>query len=204
MKRKILMGLAFLLTLGAIAVAQVPGVNSPFQMVYTYAYDNSTAKPTYSASTIPFAAASSAKVIFQINGSASKLVRVRRIIISGSVPTTALAEPLYLNKVSTAMPSTGTSVLLTGVPYDSANSAATAVAENFTANPTDPTLVGEVMSPVVRFLPNSTAQGSIMVYELGNLGSAGILRSASEGLSLNLAAVTTAASVTVTAEWTEE
>lgn len=203
MKRKILMGLAFLLTLGALAAAQVPGVNSPFQMVYTYAYDNSTAKPTYSATTVAYSLAASARGVFQINGSSSKLIRVRRIIISGSVPATALAEPIYINKVSTSMPSTGTSVLLTAVPYDSASSAATATVENFTANPTDPTLVGEVMSPVYRFLPNSTGVQPYTV-ELGALGSAGILRTASEGLSLNLAGVTTSAVVTVGVEWTEE
>lgn len=205
LKRSILLALAFVATLGSVSFAQFggPGVNSQFNAVWNFVWEPSTSKPTYIAASQSFALASSAKVFFQINGSATKTVRIRRVILTGSVPATALAEPLFFNKVSTAMPATGTSVLLTSVPLDSNYSAATATVENFTANPTDPTLVGEVITPVVRFLPNSTEQTKTE-FVFGQGGSNVILRGAAQGLSLNLGAVTTSAVVTVAVEWTEE
>lgn len=203
--RSLLLGLAFVATLGSISLAQFsgPGVNSQYNGVWNFVWESSTSKPTYYATSAPFSAASSAEIIFTINGSSTKTIRVRRFIVSGSVPATALAEPLYVNKYSSATISTGTSALLTKVPVDSNFPAATAYVENFTANPTAPTLVGEIMNPVIRLLPNSTYTPPIEI-KLGELGSAGILRSATEQLALHLAHVTTSAVFTVSVEWTEE
>ncbi len=201
--RNLMMAGAFLLTAGAIALAQVPGINSPFQMVYTYAFDNATNKATYSAQVNALALATSAETVFQINGSSTKLIRIRRVYLSGSTPVTALAEPVFFNKVSSAMPSTGTSSLITAVPYDASSSAATAVVESFTANPTASTLVGEIMTPTFRLLPNSTAQ-SPAEFLFGAQGSNVILRSATQGLAINLGHVTTSAVVSISVEWTEE
>lgn len=203
--RTLLLATAFVATLGSISLAQFggPGVNSTFNGVWNFVWEPSTGKATYSATTTPFAAASTARTIFTINGSSTKIVRVRRVIISGTVPVTAIAEPLYINKVSSAAPSTGTSVVPTKTPLDSNSAAATAVVENFTANPTDQTLVGEIMSPILRLAVGTTAIAPMEI-DFGKLGSAAILRSASEGLAINLANVTTASTLTISVEWTEE
>jgi hypothetical protein len=203
--RTLLLTAAFVATLGSISLAQFggPGVNSTFNGVWNFVWEPSTGKATYSATTTPFAAVASARTILTINGSATKTVRVRRVIISGTVPVTALTEPLYINKVSSATPSTGTSVVPTKTPLDSNSAAATAVVENFTANPTDQTLVGEIMAPFLSLGVGTTVNRPLEI-DFGKLGSAAILRSASEGLAINLAHVTTASTLTVSVEWTEE
>lgn len=202
------LGLCFAGVLGAVSFAQLipPGVNSPFQLVWTAVWESSTLKPTYYATSVPFSPASSARVIWQLNGSSTKTIRVRRIIISGSVPVTALAEPIFVNKVTGALPgATIAGTALTPVALDSTQSAATATLEVLTANPTDPTLVGEVLSPVFKFVPSGTAVDvRPLSIEMGEFGSAAFLRSATEALTLNLAGVTTSSSITIGVEWTEE
>lgn len=203
--RTLLLAAAFVATLGSISLAQFggPGINSTFGGVWNFVWEPSTSKATYYATSAPFAAVASGRVVFTINGSATKTVRVRRFIVSG-ISTLPIAEPLYVNK-STGTISTGTSVALTEVPVDSNFAAATAYVENFTANPTDPTLVGELLAPYFQtFSGNTSAANAPLVIEMGQFGSAAILRSATEQLSLNLAHVTTGMTLTVAVEWTEE
>lgn len=204
--RSLLLALAFVATLGSISLAQFggPGVNSQFNGVWNFVWESSTSKATYRATSAPFNVASSAEIIFTINGSSTKTIRVRRFLVSG-IAAAPIAEPLYVNKYSSATITSGTSALLTKVPLDSNSPAATAYVESFTANPTAPTLVGEVMNPYVRFFSGNTAADLPPTsIEFGRLGSAGILRSATEQLALHLAHVTTSATITVSVEWTEE
>ena len=204
--RSLLLALAFVATLGSISLAQFggPGVNSQYSGIWNFVWESSTSKPTYYATSAPFAAASSGEIIFTINGSSTKTVRVRRFIVSG-ISTLPIAEPLYVNKYSSATISTGTSVNLTEVPVDSNYTAATAYVENFTANPTLPTLVGELMAPYLQtFAGNTTAANAPLVIEMGRLGAAATLRSATEALALSLAHVTTGMTLTIAVEWTEE
>ena len=204
MRRALLMGAALLAVLGSIALAQSPGVNNTWPITWSFMGEPSTYKATYSATSAPFAAVASAEQVFSIVGSSTKVIRVRRIRINGYAAA-PVAEPLYVNKVSSALPSTGTSALLTGVPYDALSSAATARVESFTANPTAQTLVGEMYIPIVRFFSGNTAVDKHAVeINFGANGSTAILRSASQGITLNLAHVTTSATLVATVEWTEE
>ena len=102
MKRFLYPLIALLLTCGVISYAQVPGVNSTINPVFTMAYDNGSNKPAYTVSELITPATTSRQVL-QINGSATKLVRVRRVILEGT-SVTGVTEPVYFNKVSSALP----------------------------------------------------------------------------------------------------
>ena len=70
LRTKLLCGFAALLTAALAAQAQVPGVNSTLQTVFTLAYDNSTMKQTFSSSKT-FVPAAAATDVCTLNGSAT-------------------------------------------------------------------------------------------------------------------------------------
>lgn len=200
---------AALLASTLVMQAQVPGVNSTLSTIFTLAYDQSTMKPTYSASTIVVPAAAATDVCV-LTGSATKNVRVRRVILAG-LASAAFNAPVIFIKRST-VPVGGTSTLTTKVPYDSTNSltpavanAATAVAEAFTANPTVGTPVG-ILAELWLGLGNLTTGIAIPInYSFGDLGSPVVLRGAAQTLSVNLNGATyTTPQLSCTFEWTEE
>lgn len=195
------------LTAAVAAQAQVPGVNSTLNAVFTLAYDNSTMKQTYSATIAGLAAPNLGGDVCSLYGSATKNIRVRRVILagfSGALQT----DPISIVKrssiaiggtLSTAMP-------FTAVPYDSSNAAATATTEAYTAVPTTPgTLVG-VLADVYITLAGATtavAQSQPYTFEFGRLGQPIVLRGVAEHIDVNdqlLAAIT----LSCTFEWTEE
>ncbi len=206
-RSKLLLAGAVLATVALAAQAQVPGVNSTLQTVFTLAYDNSTMKPTYS-STVDIVPASAfvggATDVCTIFGSATKNVRVRRIIISG-VASVVQTEVIGIVKRST-IDSGGTQTLGTAVPYDSGSPAATAVIENFTANPTLGTLVGALADFHITWGNLTTGVGSPpTVVTFGALGSPAVLRGTSQQLAVNLNANSlVSGKVACTFEWTEE
>ncbi len=159
-------------------------------------------KPTYSATNI-FTAANLATDIFTLTGSATKTIRVSRITISGT-RTTATATALFLLKRSTANTG-GTSTTLTGVPHDSQNAAATAVARSYTANPTLGTLVGNIKT-LQLYMPTTTGVVGENTIEWGKRpGQTIVLRGTGQVLSVNLNGVTVAGnSFSISIEWTEE
>lgn len=205
LKTIFLFGVAAAFTAVLAAQAQVPGVNSTLNSVFTLAYDNSTMKPSYSASSAFTPTGTSATDVCTISGSATKNVRVRRIFFNG-LATTAVSVPIGIIKRSTA-DSAGTAVTLTNVPYDSAFPAATAVAKSYTANPTLGTAVGFVADPYFS-VGNLTTGGaqpfpSVMIY--GELGSPIVLRGVAQSVVVNLNAASLSGIVaSCTFEWTEE
>jgi len=96
--------------------------------------------PTYSAAIGALVTAGAATDIFTITGSATKTIRITRIRIGGN-STTATWHIFLGIKRSTANTG-GTSTVLTRVPHDSLNAAATATIRAYTANPTLGTTVG--------------------------------------------------------------
>src|ERR1044071_2381831 len=143
------------LTAVGIALAQTPGIPSTFTTVWTLAWEVSTLKPTYSAAAPGITPVSSGNDICTLSGSATRTLRVRRVILVGSGATTAVTEPIAIVKRSTA--STGAGTAITKVAYDSQAAASTAtLAEVWTANPTAGTLVGVLADIPVAF---STAGG---------------------------------------------
>jgi hypothetical protein len=207
MKRTLLLALAFVATLGSISLAQFggPGVNSTFPGVWNFVWEPGTGKATYSATESAMVMATTQRQFLQINGSATKTIRIRRVLLEGTTAA-GVIEPVFFNKISTAQQ--GAAVVgtaLTATPLDSSSAAATATVEVFNVSPaTDPTVVGEIMAPQIPFQLSTAARG-VREFFFGQGGSAIILRSASEGLSLNLAGGgLTASIVNVTVEWTEE
>ena len=108
---------------------------------------NSAKKRTYRASTIiPLVAAVTVNVpIFNIIGSASTTVIIKRIRVSGMTLTAVGYFTINVEKLSTASTG-GASTTPVMVSLDSADSAATAVVRAYTVAPTKGNLVGTVAS----------------------------------------------------------
>lgn len=194
--------LAALLTGALIAQAQVPGVNSTLNSVFTLAYDNSTMKQTFSASLSGISPVASASDVCTLSGSATKTIKVRRITFT-SLPTTIVSEPIQILKRSTASVYTS-AVALTKTPYDSSNAASTvALAEAFTANPTVGTLVGALADVVLPFGLTGTGNAPY-TFVFGQLGQPIVLRGVAQSVVVNLNATTFSGTVGCTFEWTEE
>jgi hypothetical protein len=204
--RSILLATVAVIATATLAVqAQVPGVNSTLNSVFTLAYDNGTMKPTYSSTQGFSPTGTAATDICLLNGSATKNVRVRRVFLNLQA-TTAVTTSVAFIKRSTAN-SGGTALTGTVVPYDSANSAGTAVARFYTANPTVGTSIGLLADPYfsVGNLTTGGAQAfpSVMIY--GAQGSPIVLRGVAQGLAVNLNAASLSGVVaSCTFEWTEE
>jgi hypothetical protein len=160
---------------------------------------------TYSAAVVGLATGLLATDFFTITGSASKTIRVSSIRVSATRTADAKTD-LILLKRSTAN-SGGISSVVTAVPHDSLNAAATATVRGYTVNPTLGTLVGFVRTQK-HYIPvaSSSAEGTPVFWDFDNVAHQPIvLRGTSQVLSLNLNGVTiTTASFDVSIEWTEE
>lgn len=100
--------------------------------------------PTYAAAFSEYAAYATPTDLFTIIGSATKTVAVLDFAI-GIQSTASAIQKVDLLRRSTASTG-GTPTVLTAVPHDSAQAAATAVAEIFTAAPTLGTSAGIIKS----------------------------------------------------------
>lgn len=101
-----------------------------------------TQRPVYEVAITGLVPAASATDLVQIIGSATTIVAIRRIRVSGKAGT-AITVPVTLAKRSTANTG-GTATTPTPTPLDSADAAATAVASFYTVNPTTGTETGIV------------------------------------------------------------
>ena len=162
-------------------------------------------KTTYRASTSVVIAAT-ATDIFTIFGSGTKIVRVtyiryRAYSTAGGIKTVALI------KRSTA-DTGGTAVALTAIPLDSANAAATAVVNSYTANPTLGSTVGNISTIVLGQAAVTTVTPIDNVeWRFGvQNGQAGVLRGTGQGFVINLlgAATQSGENGYFEVEWTEE
>jgi len=206
----LLIASAILLTGVLAGQAQVPGVNSSLQSVFNLVYDNSTMKPTYSSSTTT-TMASSATDVCQLRGSATRTVKVRRIIVSAA-STAVQSDPVAIIKRSTAN-SGGTVVTPAVVPYDSqfsltgaATNTGTAVAVGYIANPTVGTAVGVLADPYLTFSNYTTGVGGgPYPFIFGQLGSPVVLRGVAQSVAVNMSGQSIAGTtISCTFEWTEE
>lgn len=199
---------ASLLTAVVVAQGQVPGVNSTLTAAFNLVYDNSTMKPTYSASS-QFIPASAATDVCYLTGSATKTIKVRRVIVAG-LASVVQSEPVAIVKRSTA--TTGAGVAMSKVPYDSQNSltssttnTATATADIYTANPTVGTLVGVLADLYITWGNLTTGVGGTLSHSFGTLGSPIVLRGVAQQVAVNLNAQTLVTGlISCTFEWTEE
>jgi len=203
LRTALLGGIGSILIAALAAQAQVPGVNSTLASVFTLAYDNSTMKPTYSATAI-LSPAATANDVCLLRGSATKTLKVRRVIVGG-VASAAVSEPVSIIKHSSA-PVGGTTTVMTAVPYDSASSAATGLADIYTANATSPGVVVGALADVYLQFGVTTASFPAYAYTFGELGSPAVLRGVAQTLAVNLGGGTkpTGLLLSCTFEWTED
>ena len=163
-------------------------------------------RATYSSG-LQFVAANAATDIVTISGSATKVIRVNKIILSGT-QTTAGVTTLYLFRRSTANTGGTLSGGVTLIPFDTTNPAATATVNVYLGNPTAlGTTVGafdifKIYFPAVAQASDYTPR----IVQFGDsTGQSFVLRGAAQILALNLNGVTLAGnSLDITIEWTEE
>lgn len=159
---------------------------------------------TYSASSSAFVSAVTPTDVFIINGSASKIIRIHRINVSGTT-TSGSAIRCTINLVRRSTANTGGTPVASSVAlYDSTNAAATAVAQHYTANPTVGTSAGIVRSVNTSFQVSGITN-STLFYDLLKFDSQPIvLRGVAQGLAVNLNGTTiTGGIVSVSVEWSE-
>lgn len=168
-------------------------------------------KKTYRASTIiPLVAAVTVNVpIFNIIGSASTTVKVRKISVSGETLTAVGYFTINVEKLSTAS-SGGTSTTLTGVPLDSNDAAATAVVKAYTVAPTKGSLVGTIASWRALWQATTAAAAGIpnfFTFYFGDIPETRsvVLRGVAQELALTFPVVlASAGTLAIDIEWTEE
>lgn len=168
-------------------------------------------KQTYKASTIiPLVAAVTVNVpFFNIIGSATKTITVKRISVNGFTTTAVGYVTINAEKLSTAT-SGGTSTTLVATPLDSSNSAATAVVKAYTVAPTKGTLVGVVSSQRFLSQANTAAAAGIptafeFLYGVMDSTQGITLRGAAQELCLVFPVVlASAGTCAIDIEWTEE
>lgn len=168
-------------------------------------------KATYRASTIiPLVVAVTANVpFFNIIGSASKKVTVKRIAISGASLTAVAYLAVNVVRLSTASTG-GTSTTLVATQTDTNDSAPTAVVKAYTAIPTSGTLVGTISTN--RWLWQATVAVAAgltrdFLFDFGDMPETHgvVLRGATQELALVFPVVLgSAATLAVDIEWTEE
>lgn len=159
---------------------------------------------TYSASITALTVAAAATDFFTITGSATEQVRILKITING-IATTAISQNINFIKRSTAN-ETGTATTLICVPYDSSDSAATAVVKAYTVSPESlGTSVGQISSPKL-FLSTSATEATTLTMLFGDrTGKGVVLRGVNESLCLNYNGATNAGnSLSISVEFVEE
>lgn len=168
-------------------------------------------KPIYRASTIiPLVAAITVNVpFFNIIGSATKTVTIKRIAISGATLTAVGYFTVNVVRLSSAS-SSGTSTTLVNIQMDTNDPAATAVVKAYTVAPTPGALVGTIATNRCLWQATVAAAAGLTrdyLFEFGDMPETkGIrLRGTSQEMALLFPVVlTTAGTLSVDIEWTEE
>jgi hypothetical protein len=198
---------------GASTDALTVDATSKAARVTLYASDGTYdgEKATYRASTIiPLVVAVTAdRAFFVVSGSATTIVKVRRIRVSGSTLTAVGYFAINVVRYSTATTG-GTSTTLVNVQNDTTDPAATAVVKAYTAVPTDGNLVGVVASWRSLWQATSAAAAGQTQDHLFTFGEASntrglVLRGTAQEIALRFPVVlASAGTLAVDVEWTEE
>jgi hypothetical protein len=167
--------------------------------------DTEGQKVTYSAVAVNFAPVATPTDVCVLPGSASKTIRVTRIMVQGFA-TTKGSMALQIIKRAAA-DTAGTSAGLTAVPYDSGDAAASAAPLKYTANPTINSTIGNYDTKSLNFAVAGD-ESVPYIFETGYRGGAKalVLRGVAEQVAVNLsgAAVPTGGTIGCSFEWTEE
>lgn len=209
--KKLLLSLGLLLGLCGAASAQciaVGGVNSVPQVGVTCASESSV--NTYAATAIGLVPAASATDVACITGSATSVVRVLAVRVSGTAGT-LVSLPVVLVKRATAdtggTPATSTAL---PVPYrmDSTDAAPTAITIAYTANPTINDSSPGLLDANIVTLNVTTAAGGTGIqfsYLTHIYNEPPMLRSAAQQVCVNLNAVSVSSGLlAISFIWTEQ
>ena len=187
------------------ATGPKPGVNSPWNPVWSIPIDST--KNTYRATASPLSpVVSSAGDIVQICGNSTSVVRVTRVIVSGRADAVQAVD-WYVAKRSTASAGGVLSSTAAAVPLDAAVGAADSSVTYGVTSGANGTLIGYI-AVVQQFLGNLTTGpgGPTETISFGDGPvSAAILRSATQCLGIGISQTSVAGnSLNVAVEWTEE
>lgn len=214
--KRLILALGLLLGWVALAQAQVPcigtgGVNTTPQPGIVCQTDSLV--PTYHAVSVALVPGTAPTDISCITGSATKVVRLKKIRLSGTAGT-AINVNVLLTKHTVAdsggTPATSTA-LPVPYPVDSTMAAASATTQAWTANPTINDSTPGITNASTLFLPvTSTAGGSsgVLFYwdEGGYAFSPPVLRGVAQQVCINFNGATAPSSGAVNVEyvWTEQ
>lgn len=146
--------------------------------------------------------------IAELDGSATKKIRLLKVVVSGSELTAIAVNDLRLTKLS-SISTGGTATTATAVPFDSDFPAATAVFRGFTVAPTGGgVVVGAIAVQKISLLLIATNLGTAVEFNFQNLASnqRPTLHTAAQafGIDFNGATPANAPNLDVYAWWTEE
>lgn len=211
MKRLLATILAFSCLAGAALWAQSPGVNSPFNPVWSIPLDSIKRTYTITAQNLSPNSGGTATDIFQLCGGANVVTRVTRVTIAGRATAVAPADVYLIRRssqnaagtVATIFPSlSGTA----GSPIDTLTPVSTSSVYAWSGAPTLGNLVN-IVAVAQLYLGNlTTGTSNQMVFDFGNRPAmAPVLRGAAQCLSVNLSGGSFGGNTwNIQAEWTEE
>ncbi len=148
--------------------------------------------------------------IAELDGSATRKIRLLQIAISGTVASAVAVQSLRLTKLS-SISTGGTATTGTAVPFNSTNPAATAVFRGFTVAPTGGgTVVGGIATArlLLDVITTLMSPPELVVFDFTTLpsNSRPTLNDATEALALDYTGATPANAqvLGIYAWWTEE
>jgi hypothetical protein len=170
------------------------------------AVDTEGRKATYSAAISAYAPYATAQDILTISGSATKVVRVTRVEVSGRATA---ANQLDVQVLVRSVGNTGgTPTALGAVPHDSTSSAATASVVTYGAAPGSGGLVGAVRAAQMNM--SATGSGGAAVPQDWDFTTRNVqalaLRGTAQMVAINLngATIPAGTALDLSIEWTEE
>jgi hypothetical protein len=161
-------------------------------------------KATYSCSIVGLIPPSTPTDIFTISGSATKIIKITKIIITATQTTSTIRDILILKRSTLNSGGTFSSPII--VSHDSTNITLLAIIKAYTVNPTSlGTLVGNMVTMKI-LIGNTTTNPDELILDWGTRPSQAIvLRGVNEMLAINLNSITSAGNnFDISIEFTEE
>lgn len=139
--------------------------------------------PTYAVAGVANTPAATPTDVITLYGASSKYVRIRKILVSGMATTAGSMDVSIVKRNAANTGGTSSAPAITRL--NSANAAASAAAALYTANPSSTGAGGAIATKKLNFGLAGTA-GTIEFSWPSGDGVAPILRSATEGIAINL------------------
>lgn len=158
---------------------------------------------TYSSSALITPASGATDIVF-FPGNGTTTVYITKVIISGIATVGRLQDVQVIKRTSAN--TGGTSSAMSVSQHDSADATPGSTPVSYSANPTSlGTASGVVRRGYVALGRSDSTTNNVITFELGDKGRPLILRSANQGLSINLSGTTTLAgdNISINFEWYE-